>query len=195
MCDVRKQTRVKHTCLSHWWHTHAHWHTQTHTPPLIYNQQNQPQHFCLIKSSLFQLWNSHLFNLDARTAVQSSTQALRLTREHTTAHTENPQEILNRCIRLKAPANTHSQKSLDKQPGENNSKSSGYHCSFPLVHLFHKLIKHFALTQYPMAFQFPHLFLFPLFFLFYSLCLFIHIYLSPSITLLPIHITDCPSFA
>lgn len=76
-------------------------------------------------------------------------------------HTENPQEIVNRCI--EAPANTHSHKSLDKQPGENNSKSSHCHCSLPLVHLFHKWINHIALTQYPVAFLFPHLFLLTLF--------------------------------
>ena len=105
-------------------------------------------------------------------------QAHRHSGSHTLVHRENPQESLNRCIRLKAPANTHSQKSLDKQPGENNSKSSGYHCSLPLVHLFHKLIIHIALTQYPVAFLFPHLLLLPIFP--FPQALLVHTYLSIS---------------
>lgn len=184
MCGAHKHVCSTHACLF----------AVTHTRSLIYNQQNQPQHFYLIKSSLFQLQNSHLFNLDARTAVQSSTQALRLAHANTPLYTqENPQEILNRCIRLKAPANTHSQKSFNKQPQGNNSKTSHYHCSLPLVQLFHKLIKHIALTQYPMVFLFLHLFLL-LLFPFSCLSFFIHIYLSTPNTLLPTHITDYLSF-
>lgn len=85
---TQTNTHAAHMLVSLMTHTCTLTHTQTHTPPLIYNQQNQPQHFCLIKSSLFQLWNSHLFNLDARTAVQSSTQALRLTHANTPLHTQ-----------------------------------------------------------------------------------------------------------
>lgn len=55
MCGAHKQVYITHAWLFAASVTNTHAYTSTHTPFVIYNQQNQNQHFYPIKSSWFQL--------------------------------------------------------------------------------------------------------------------------------------------
>lgn len=101
---------------------------------------------------------------------------------NTTPYTqEHPQETLNRCIRLKAPANTHSQKSLDKQPQGNNFQNF----SLPLLTSSATLVPQINQTYCPDPVPGGFSLSPSTISIFLHLSFFIDIYLSTPNTLLP----------
>lgn len=145
MCGAHKQVYITHAWLFAASVTNTHAYTSTHTHLLwfIINrirtstsiQLNRVGSSCRIP--IYSIWVQEQLLNHAHRHCDGLTHPL---------YTQTIPRIVNRCIRLEAPANTHSQKSLDKQPGKRKFQKFQSAISHILIKS-NQLIKHITLTH------------------------------------------------